>query len=366
MKIFISAKQELNSEYDGEDKKCASDLYVPVLKRPYKNIVLLSGSGTSYGFGVGEVKGMTLWHLQESLKSDLKEDYEKLCKLVRFEEGPGENYETLINRVSSMISFVEGADLQFLEDCLSKIKESITRLCTLILREDAPHPEFLRRLTQRRSDEPLGVIVTLNYDTLFEQAASRIGLSLIDGFSYTSPRIFNPSYFDIDFINREKSKSGHPVYLNKVLQLLKPHGSLSWSKANGRIVMEPNSQPGDLMIYPSSNKFESSYESPYFEMMSRFQALLQRDDTLLITSGFSFGDSHIARYIYNALETNNQLVALCMTYNPDTGVESFPEKLTIKARQLGNLYLANEAFADFCKNYPSNDSYIHPDQDGSI
>ena len=85
--------------------------------------------------------------------------------------------------------------------------------------------------------------------------------------------------------------------------MYKLHGSVNWEKQDNKIIQkEEPDEP--LMIYPHQSKYESSYEQPYFEMMSRFQSNLRKENVFLITIGFSFGDKHIVTAIIEALEQN--------------------------------------------------------------
>lgn len=76
----------------------------------------------------------------------------------------------------------------------------------------------------------------------------------------------------MDIVNREKTRlKQEESFIQKVFHLYKLHGSLTWEKNdNGEIEQKENPE-NPLMIYPSSEKYESSYKQPYFEMMSRFQ-----------------------------------------------------------------------------------------------
>lgn len=53
-----------------------------------------------------------------------------------------------------------------------------------------------------------------------------------------------------------------------------------------------------------------SYEEPYFELFSKFQEILKKPNTLLITTGFSFADNHISRMITQAIKHNLGLYTL--------------------------------------------------------
>lgn len=69
------------------------------------------------------------------------------------------------------------------------------------------------------------------------------------------------------------------------------------------------------MIFPSSEKYMQSYQDPYFELFAKFQELLKRPNTLLITSGFSFADNHISQMIIQAILHNKSLALLISDYN---------------------------------------------------
>jgi len=74
--------------------------------------------------------------------------------------------------------------------------------------------------------------------------------------------------------------------------------------------------PGDaVMIFPSTNKYMHSYEDPYFELFTKFQELLKRPNTLLITTGFSFSDNHISQMIIQAINHNTGLYVLISDFD---------------------------------------------------
>ncbi|EPE00916.1 hypothetical protein [Capnocytophaga sp. oral taxon 336] len=80
-----------------------------------------------------------------------------------------------------------------------------------------------------------------------------------------------------------------------------------------RKIIQKNKPDNHLIIYPSSEKYESSYEQPYFEMMSRFQQALRKEETLLIVIGF--GDKHIRNVVLEAVNQNPSFQLLIVNYN---------------------------------------------------
>ena len=100
------------------------------------------------------------------------------------------------------------------------------------------------------------------------------------------------------------------------MNLLKIHGSLTWENQEKRIYRkDKNEVEKPIMIFPSSNKYMQSYQEAYFELFTKFQELLKRPNTLLISVGFSFQDNHIFRMISQAIKHNKGLSLLVSDYN---------------------------------------------------
>lgn len=109
----------------------------------------------------------------------------------------------------------------------------------------APHKDFLNKVTARKPSDVRVQLFTTNYDTLFEQAANQSGFVIIDGFSFTHPREFAGKWFDLDIVNREKTRiKQEESFISKVFHLYKLHGSLNWTKdeEKKRIYQQDNEQ----------------------------------------------------------------------------------------------------------------------------
>jgi hypothetical protein len=85
----------------------------------------------------------------------------------------------------------------------------------------------------------------------------------------------------------------------------KIHGSLGWhyELETGRI-LRVNPDENDILIYPSSLKYQESKKQPYESLMDRLSNFLRQDDSILFTCGYSWGDEHINSRIISALKTN--------------------------------------------------------------
>ena len=60
----------------------------------------------------------------------------------------------------------------------------------------------------------------------------------------------------------------------------------------------------DILIYPSTLKYDQSRKQPYTALGDRLSNFIKQDDTVLIVCGYSFGDEHINERINTALSVN--------------------------------------------------------------
>jgi hypothetical protein len=116
-----------------------------------------------------------------------------------------------------------------------------------------------------------------------------------------------------------------------------------------------------LIIYPNSNKYESGYDQPFFEMMSRFQQAVRQPNTLLLCVGFSFGDKHFKNVIQEAVKSNPGLNFILAAPN-FSQKESLKDLIQLTEKQ-NNVFLVNEDFQNLSENYPFSFEYNHDDDE---
>lgn len=334
------------------------EIYRNFFSRHFDNTIVLTGAGSSFGIGKTNVKGMTMRKLwEEIVKKCGKEPIENLGNKINFkiENIEEVNLEDFLSHASLFLLLYNNTDAE-VERIVNKIKQIIIDNCTIIMPEDAPHKEFLKRITARKLKHNRLKLFTTNYDMLFEQAANECGFTMIDGFTFTFPRVFNGNNYDYDIVIRKNSRiTAQENYASKVFHLYKLHGSLDWARnaETGQILkcdFENNKKP--VMIFPSSIKYETSYEQPFFEMMSRFQTELRMDNALLIIIGYSFGDKHINSMIFEALELNHSLQLVIV----DPYIENF-EDIIEKTQRSANIMLIRSDFKELALNYPYSFAY---------
>lgn len=277
------------------------------------NIMVLAGSGTS----LGKVKGPSmpdLWRfcIEESSR---KTDADKIIAQIEYDLTNPSN-----KNIEEFLSYCEAYQqirkCPELETFLTKSKSIILDKCKF----EKPtsdlfaHMEFIKKLARRKSKDNRIKLFTTNYDTCFEEAAGKLGITIIDGFTFSSPRIYSPQFFDYDIVKRDSmNTSNTPKYLDGVFQLYKLHGSVNWFKrkeAEGNFIIEQkesNDAENVCMIFPAKGKYQQSYIQPHLELIAKFLHGIREPNTCLITTGFGFNDDHLSEPIYAALQSNPHL-----------------------------------------------------------
>lgn len=407
--IYINGQKTVEVEYDGTD---VSNVYIDgvlhefqendnpnkldyanavkrkkyseFLNNQFENLVVLSGAGSSIDIGADiiyegksiERKGKIMSQLWDAVEEALTTPIlHRFCDLVTYREfeqkeeirSYTKNLEKLLSLANIAKTFVidtiEETDIIKkinIEETIKKIEHLIKVNCTLKLPDNAPHLLFIEKITKRKVTLPRIKVFTLNYDTLFEQAGRKNNFTIIDGFSFSHPRTFSGRNFDLDIVSRNSSRvKEEDNFVQKVFHLYKPHGSVDWVKENNDIIQRENVD-NPLMIFPKDSKYESSYEQPYFEMMSRFQQNLRNENVLLICLGFSFNDKHLVTAIIEALEQNPSFQLVAVNRSIDQTSETF-KPFVEASKKHSNIVLISELFKDFAANYPDLKSYNQED-----
>lgn len=373
---------QIQEKKDGDNvqekaKEYAFKLMVEDLSRylsHFRNIAVLTAAGTSMENGTHG--GKTRTKLWESYEDEIN----KIASIFTSTDGPLKDKCTQIlqdKNIEDFLSFTilyeklngEILDKDDGKNLRIKLENKIATACELALDEtNQHHQDFIRKLTARKPSEPRLQLYTTNYDTLFEQAARRMNYVVIDGFSLSYPRVFNGTNFDFDIVFREHTRiKQEESFVPNVFQLFKLHGSIDWEKNTKGQILQKEKSDNPCIIYPASEKYESSYDQPYFEMMSHFQQTLRKENTLLIVVGFGFKDKHIQNVIKEASLQNHNLHILIVCYGQnekegkwiDSGIvpDLVPDYLDQNLVVSPNVSILFSKFKAFVEHLPMNNSY---------
>lgn len=244
---------------------------------------------------------------------DLTQNATQVMESVRYQERINPNIEHFLSQCDAYLAFNDDAAVKAF---VSDVKAIILDACSAFLRaptaDISAYRHLLQKLARRRVRDPRLKVFTTNYDMCFETAASDLGMMAIDGFSYTRRRRFDGRHFSYDIVRREAE--GHE-FAEGVFQLLKLHGSVSWSREGKEIYEDVAPTPANAcLIYPAKGKYQQAFLQPHLELLSRYLEFLRQPNSCLIVAGFGFNDDHLSEPIFSAIQSNPSLKLILCDY----------------------------------------------------
>jgi hypothetical protein len=273
-----------------------------------------------------------------------------------------ENIEALLSRCEAYLQVKDDKDVA---EFIRESKKVILEKCSEFINPTdssqwVAHRTFLHRLSRRRVRDSRLKLFTTNYDLCFETAAGLQGLVVLDGFSFTQPRRFDPRFFLYDIVRRPSTGDEVGTLLEGVFHLYKLHGSVNWSLGkNGEIEIVAKPDPDSAcLIYPAKGKYQQSYVQPHLESVSQYFSVLREPNTCLIVTGFGFNDDHLSEPILAAVRTNPHLRLIIVNPLADEFTarpkvkNKYWETLFGLATQGEDVWLINANFGDFAEMIP--------------
>lgn len=292
-----------------------------ILTSDKKRIGFLFGAGTSLATGIDGICIPSIDKMTSTVVECIASRSENLAATIadiQIELNDSKiafNIESLLSIIESKRIAIGAGTLNGLSstgfsDLTKFIKEKIVSLVSIhehlsepADRKKLSHFQFSNWIQKARRRFPAEIFTT-NYDYLFEMALEASGIPYFDGFSGGYEPFFCPEAVeDIE---------AYP----HLVKLWKMHGSLGWSfrEADQAVIRKhsKDTDPATTLIYPSHLKYKSSKKQPYVGLIDRLCTFLQQDDAVLITCGYSFGDSHINERIVTSLRrgANSHVIAL--------------------------------------------------------
>lgn len=288
-------------------------------------VCFLMGAGCSYGAGVPLIAALT-----ESVvgSTKLKKTTQAILAFIQ-KSFKGREQSTIEDYLSELIDYLAIADRRQnrkaeipsvqisdksysaveIRDALSDIKQEIASLIESKALKTEVHRKFVRavhRPTRPGKAEFNKVdYFLLNYDTLIEDALALEQITYVDGFQGGPTAWWDPSLFQGSLA---------------AARVIKLHGSIDWCRLDG-IELPMRKRSGSTLseiqavekaiIYPASTKYTETQRDPHAQLMNLMRgALRTQSDTVLLISGYSFGDSHINIELDSALRDNERLTFL--------------------------------------------------------
>jgi hypothetical protein len=173
--------------------------------------------------------------------------------------------------------------------------------------------QFLLSFSTRTATRDRLNIFTTNYDRFIEYGLDDAGILTLDRFIGKLKPIMRFHRIDLDYHYNPPGIRGEPRYVEGVVRFTKLHGSIDWKFDGDEIVRIPLpfgesvnddffSNPFDnVVIYPNSAKAIETTFFPYSELFRDFSTAICQPNSVLVTYGYGFGDSHINRIILDML-----------------------------------------------------------------
>ena len=297
-----------------------------------RHVCVFMGAGVGKACGLPDVR-----QLQEQILENLEED--KRAAFQRQLEG--RSLEEALSRLRRISALISGQDTV---DGLTatKAKELDNAVCKIIVRALSVE---IKELTAAiclaawvaRANYHLPVeLFTANYDLVLETALERMRVPYFDGFVGALEARFHTDL--VEGLPGSDPESLPPFFV----RLWKLHGSVNWARNDeGQIVRLGMAVPDSdaVAIYPSDSKYEESRRVPFVVLQDRLRRALHQPETLMLITGYSFGDDHLNEQIFDAAthRERSEFIAFCHS--------KIPKTLAEKASNTPNIQVvsANEA-----------------------
>lgn len=265
-----------------------------------KRIGLLIGAGAPAGMSkddksyplIPAVEGLTARVL-----TTLKPKYDQQIVALLAELHPKTDIESLLSRVralSKVIGSYKVHDLDgtgydtFGEDICSEIGKIVD---VRLPKNPSAYSDLVNWIVGTSRDHAIEIFTT-NYDLLLEEAFERAHASYFDGFTGGREPFFDPA-----------SVAGGDLP-SRWTRLWKLHGSLGWCLGEADNVIRTGKSSHTHLVFPEHLKYDQTQKAPYSALLDRLKNFLCTPDTLLISIGFSFFDSHVSARITEGLSAN--------------------------------------------------------------
>lgn len=199
---------------------------------------------------------------------------------------------------------------------------------------------FLISFSSRTATRERTNIFTTNYDRFIELALDKAGILTIDRFVGKIKPIFRTTKLELDYHYNPPGIRGEPRYVEGVIKYTKLHGSIDWKfdvNSITKLALEfgvdentnqiPASPKDFSVIYPNSSKGIDTAYFPYSELFRDFSTGVCRPNSVVVTYGYGFGDTHINRVIEDMLTLPSTHLVIISFDTASGRIMNFYEKM---------------------------------------
>lgn len=255
-----------------------------------RHVCAFLGAGVARACGLPDIAG-----LQVAVLSQL-EPNERNAFSRQLEKGNLEKALSRLRRIAALISGQEKVDELTAAQALT-LDESVCKAIVTALDTGAAdlEPVYLLAAWTARADYQNAVeIFTVNYDLLLEMALERFGVPYFDGFVGNLEAKFRTELV-------EAAPESVNIVPSFFVRLWKLHGSVNWKRRDNNIIRMGQAVEGTAAaIYPSDEKYEESRRVPFIVLQDRLRRALHQPETLMVITGYSFGDAHLNEFFFDA------------------------------------------------------------------
>ena len=244
---------------------------------------------------------------EANIEDDIRIALELINGLKILDDGRHTELETELN--TKLLAFIKSI-LKTERDFISKLKTDDEKgiLAFNLLKS------FILSFTSRAASRERLNLFTTNYDRFIELACDETGVLLLDRFKGKIQPIFRNTRLELDYHYNPPGIRGEPRYVEGVVRITKLHGSIDWKFTGDKIIRSllpfgatdthpeiPSNVTEQVVIYPNSSKDIETAFYPYAELFRDFSSAICQPNSVIITYGYGFGDSHINRVIEDML-----------------------------------------------------------------
>lgn len=196
---------------------------------------------------------------------------------------------------------------------------------------------FLISFASRTATRDRLHIFTTNYDRFVEYALDEAGIYTLDRFLGKLNPVMRMHKMELDYHYNPPGIRGEPRYVEGVARYTKLHGSLDWGfkeaeihrmplPFGAKLLEEDLKKPADtVVIYPNASKGIDTAYFPYSELFRDFSTATCRPNSVLVTFGYGFGDSHINTIIADMMSIPSTHLVIISYDQADGRIQKFLE-----------------------------------------